>query len=440
MTKVSRLAFLDLMRAFAAQMIVWHHLAYYGPLSDLAYSVAAGAVDWLYGYGRFAVQIFFVLGGYCLALGRTARRPPTGLREAVRLVFDRYLRIGLPYLLALGIAVMANEVAAMYMHHPSISPRPTPWQLVAHVLLIHKVLGYDSLTAGIWYVAIDLQLVALVGLVYAMGARLSSRHGPLLARWTLLGLGLVSVFWWNRVPRLDCFAIYFLFSYVLGMGVAWVKHGTLPAAAFWAYLGATALALQVDFRQRLVVVIVTAAVLALAQGQRRLTGLASPRPLRMLADMSYSLFLIHFPTCLVVNAWWSRHVRADPWLALLGMGMAWILSLAAAFLFHHLVEKRLSDLRPAGSRIRHRGSPDRAGLVFPPAGRAALFKPRSLQPRPLGGGDASLDAGLVCLAKPASRDAKGVTVTGFTRAALEDEGSPVALRTMPGRLPYRRAP
>ena len=350
MTQVSRFAFLDLLRAFAAQMIVWHHLAYYGPLSDFAHTIAAGPIDWLYEYGRFAVQVFFVLGGYCLALGRLKRRPPAGLRDAGRLIVDRYLRIGLPYLLALGLAIIANEIAAVYMQHPSISPRPTPGQLLAHVVLIHKVLGYESLSAGIWYVAIDLQLIALVGLVYALGARLSSQRGSLIARWTLLGLGLLSAVFWNRVPRLDCFAIYFLASYVLGMAVAWVKHGDLSRPAFWAYVGATALALHVDFRGRLVVVIMTAAILAVAQGQGWLTRLSSPGPLRSLADMSYSLFLVHFPTCLLVNAWWSSHLPPDPWLSMVGMLVAWGLSLVAAFAFYHLVEKRLSDLRHARPR------------------------------------------------------------------------------------------
>ena len=139
MAQAPRSAFLDLLRALAAQMIIWHHLAYYGPLSDFAYAVAAAPIDWLYQYAwRFAVQIFFVLSGYCLALGRLKRRPPTHWRDAVRLVIDRYLRVGLPYLLALGLALIANEIATSYMDHPSISPRPTPGQLVAHVFLLHK--------------------------------------------------------------------------------------------------------------------------------------------------------------------------------------------------------------------------------------------------------------------------------------------------------------
>ena len=138
---------------------------------------------------------------------------------------ERYLRLGLPYLAALGVALVANEVARLWMTHSSISARPTPGQLLAHVFLVHKVLGYESLTAGIWYVAIDLQLVALAGLVYAVGCRISPRRGRVLARWTLLAMGLLSAFFWNRSPELDRFGIYFLASYVLGMAAAWTSGG-----------------------------------------------------------------------------------------------------------------------------------------------------------------------------------------------------------------------
>ena len=110
--------------------------------------------------------------------------------------------------------------------------------------------------------------------------------------------------------------------------------------------------------------LVTAALLALVQNQPWLNSLTSPRPLRLLADMSYSLFLVHFPTCLVLNAWWSSHLPANPWLALVGMVTAWGLSMAASFLFYHFVEKRLSGLRLAESRdVERQLAPARAGQV-----------------------------------------------------------------------------
>ena len=56
-----------------------------------------------------------------------------------------------------------------------------------------------------------------------------------------------------------------------------------------------------------------------------------------LGRISYSLFLVHFPICLVVNAWFSR-VPLSPLQAWLAMGVAYGASLAVAVVFHRFVE------------------------------------------------------------------------------------------------------
>ena len=56
-----------------------------------------------------------------------------------------------------------------------------------------------------------------------------------------------------------------------------------------------------------------------------------------LARISVSLFLIHFPACLVVSAWLSRW-SLTPGQALAGMVAAWGVSVLMAILVHHLVE------------------------------------------------------------------------------------------------------
>ena len=367
MSHPSRFAFIDLLRILASQLIVLHHLAFYGPLSDHAYPLVGGTLDWLYQYGRWAVQIFFVTGGYCLA-GSLARRSPTRPRAYVAMVIERYSRIGLSYLAALVVAIVANELVRALPDHPSVSASPTPAQLLAHVFLLHDVFGYEALTAGIWYVAIDLQLVGLVCVVHALACRLASVRGQTIARWALLALGLVSAFLWNRLPALDCFGIYFLASYVLGMLASWTSDGHFSKKFFWGYLGVVALALHVDFRSRLALAAVTAAVLVLVQGQAWLARFSSMRAVQRLSVITYSLFLIHFPICLLINAWWTSGLPPDPWRALLGMCLAWGLSIAGGFLFYHLVETRLARLR-LPVRWAWRSLPDPQKTVAP---RAAI--------------------------------------------------------------------
>ncbi len=57
-----RFALADLLRAFAAGGIVWHHLSLYAPRSDLADQFAPSVGYFLFNHALYAVAIFFVLG------------------------------------------------------------------------------------------------------------------------------------------------------------------------------------------------------------------------------------------------------------------------------------------------------------------------------------------------------------------------------------------
>ncbi|MEO6600266.1 MAG: acyltransferase [Polyangiaceae bacterium] len=337
----SRLPFLDLLRALASQAIVWHHLAFYGPLSDSARDVATSVIDGLAQHARLAVQVFFVVSGYLTAVGLRDREP-TRFREVYALISARYRRIGLPYLGAMALAIGANEIARHWMDHPSISARPSPGQLLAHAFLVHDLVGYEPLSAGIWYLAIDLQLTVLVALVFWLCARAAGAlRGALWGRVVLGLLAVLSLFWFNRQPGLDRVAIYFMGAYGLGMITAWVHAGSLRRRFFWSYAVLVALAIAVDFRSRLLVALTTALVLTIGSHFGFLGSWPRSRLIGWFARISYSLFLVHFPVSLVVNALWSSHVPATPWLSLLGMCTAYAVSMGVAVLFHYEVERRL---------------------------------------------------------------------------------------------------
>ena len=53
---------LDHIKAIACLTIVCHHLAFYGPMTDVLRPVLPALLQWLDVYGRMAVQVFLVLG------------------------------------------------------------------------------------------------------------------------------------------------------------------------------------------------------------------------------------------------------------------------------------------------------------------------------------------------------------------------------------------
>ena len=163
----SRSALIDCTKGLACAAIVWHHLAFYGPMSDVAHPVMPDLLDWLYEYARMAVQIFLVIGGFLAA----ASLAPMGLAR-----FDspwskigkRFVRLVVPYAVALVVTIVISAAIRPWFDHESVSADPDLWQLFAHALLLQNIVGEESLSAGVWYVSIDFQLFA--GTVLLLGA------------------------------------------------------------------------------------------------------------------------------------------------------------------------------------------------------------------------------------------------------------------------------
>jgi peptidoglycan/LPS O-acetylase OafA/YrhL len=345
-----KLPFIDGLRAFAAVTIVLHHLAFYGPLSDRAHQIAPGLVAFLFDYGRFAVQIFLVVGGF-VTVRHLSRLPFLDGPAIGRELWARYRRIGLPYLAALALAIAANEVARLWMDDPSISNPPSLWQLIAHAGLLTHILGFEALTAGIWYLAIDFQITVLCVVLLALAQRLD-RRDPLRAfRWVTGILGLLSLFWAGRIQSLDAWAPYFFASTWMGMLVEWVRRGVLGRWVLPATAGLVVVAEAVEFRPRLVVSLATAVVLYAAVAWPKIGSRPRSPAILFLGRISFSLFLVHFPVCLLINAIAIRFFDPSPLASLGWMALAVAASVAAAQAFAVGVEERLTSLgEPARRR------------------------------------------------------------------------------------------
>jgi peptidoglycan/LPS O-acetylase OafA/YrhL len=338
-----RLPLLDFLRVLAAHLIVWHHLAFYGPVSTVAYVWLPGPIWALSEWGRCAVQVFFVVGGFVMARGLSNRGWIT-VPAAGRLIAKRYRRIAGPYLVLLLIAVGANAVADYWMDHESISAAPTLPQLLAHAVFLHDILGYEPLTAGIWYLAVDFQLgLLLLGLtMLSQRATGDPQVGP--STWAALALivlplAAASLFWFNRDPAWEEWAVYFLGSYALGVIAEGVLSKRLPAVLFWAYAALVVSALMVEWRLRLAVSLAVGVVLLVGGVTGLLSAWPKSRWIESASNASYSLFLIHFPVCLVVNAILSQFVLHSPVLSAAGMLLAYTLSVAASVVFYRRVER-----------------------------------------------------------------------------------------------------
>ena len=344
---------INLLKASAAQLIVLHHLAFYGPMADHARVLMPELFDWLAGDARIAVQIFLVIGGF-LAAKSLSSNGHAALRNPLGIMWRRYTKLAPPFVIATLLAAGASVIASAWMTHESISSTPSVYQLAAHVLLLHSVLGYESLSAGAWYVAIDFQLYAGAALLLWLCGRLSGGVArPWLAPVVVAVAVIFSLFYFNRDADWDVWAPYFFGSYGLGMLAWWagdpVRRPRAVVLLFLMMAVPALLALTLDFRSRIAVALSVASVLMLL-GRLRVRSTAGWAAANWLGKNSYSIFLVHFSVCLVVNAVFVRFVPEQAEWQALGTVIAWAASLVGGAAFFRWVEAPLGRMAGICSR------------------------------------------------------------------------------------------
>lgn len=350
----SRNPWIDQAKALACLVIIGHHLAFYGPMADVVWPAAPSLMEGLFEYGRMAVQVFLVLGGYLAAAALAPQGVPR-VNKPLPLLGKRFARLALPYCAALVVTIFINEgVRELGFVHASVSDAPTWDQMLAHLLLVQSIGGWESLSAGVWYVAIDFQLYALCALWFWASLRFSGRtlRGtggsatvPTLTQIGIVALACVSLWWWNLNSDLDPWALYFVGAYALGMMAWWAAHSR-SALGRWAWVAAMfacgAVALALEWRTRIALAWVVALVLATAGAVRWPVAWRHARwaPLVWMGQRSYSIFLIHFAVCLLVNAVWHSLWPSGIAVNALGLAVAVAASIAAGAVLYRWVESR----------------------------------------------------------------------------------------------------
>ena len=349
----ARNPWIDACKGLACAAIVWHHLAFYGPMSDSAQALAPGLVRWLSGDARMAVQVFLVLGGY-LAAAQLAPQGRARFAGVALPIARRCVRLAVPSAVALVLAVLAAALVRPWLEHASVPGEPTLAQLLANALMLQDIVGEDALSAGVWYVAIDLQLFVLTALllagVRALPGLAPGQSAALLQALVVAGTA-ASLWGLNRLPALDRWGVYFFGAYGLGLLAYWAVQSRRPHLWALLLLVLGTVALGLEWRPRVALACTVALGLVwlqrppLWQRWRRQAQpqgwLQPPQALQALGRMAYSVFLLHFSVCLLVNALVHQLWPGQSWPNALGMGAAFALSLWAGHGLYQRVERRV---------------------------------------------------------------------------------------------------
>jgi peptidoglycan/LPS O-acetylase OafA/YrhL len=160
--------FLDSLRALAAIFVVLHHISFTVSFSSAHLSILeAGVVKILY-YGRYAVDLFIVLSGYCLSIPVVAG-DGTLRRSAVGFFRHRARRIVPPYYFAmlLSLLLIRGWIGQPRGDHWDISLPVTRWALLAHLLLIQDVFSNTAfkINHAFWSISVEWRIYFLFPLL-----------------------------------------------------------------------------------------------------------------------------------------------------------------------------------------------------------------------------------------------------------------------------------
>ncbi|MEO8410528.1 MAG: acyltransferase [Propionivibrio sp.] len=333
-----RQQFITALRAVASIVILWHHFALYPPLRQWAAPLVGGVLDWFEINAR-ATQVFFVVGGYVMALSMS--RQDWNLRHMRSFVAQRYYRLGVPYLGAIALAVASYVIARGWLPDAVVGDPVSLPQLLAHLFFLQDILGYEQLSAGLWFVCINFQL----GLVFAACLLLRDTIGRgkidfvVLLGWPL---ALFSLFYFNLNDGWDQWWLYFFPYFFMGTIIQRSLRDDDSEWEFWLYQLLFIAAMVFEWRWRLLSAAVVGALLFASLRWGWGQHWPRNRAINWIGNASYSLFLVHFPVLVVVATVWTRLGWTTPVGAVTGLFAAFGLSLLTAGLFHRWVE------RPAG--------------------------------------------------------------------------------------------
>lgn len=346
----------DGLKVFAAQVIIVHHCLSYGELASAAKELLPSFSAFVFDYGRYAVQLFLVMAGYLAAqsfekmmsVQDYSKKNRVGL--VVQLALRRYLRLVGPYSAALLITIACAILARQWSLAEYIGQTETLAQVLAHLFLLQGLLGYDPISAGVWYVAIDWQLYTVLAIVCVAFPQRRIRIGIITV------LILVSLLYFNRHADLENTFIYFIGSYGLGVLAYWASGLSILKS----------LAHQAMVKKILIAIAVTVILSAmhsvwlrnyLALGVAFLLLYAGkrlyPHPQTWLASAmqwagarAYCAFLIHFAFILLANTALIALGVQSLAVAVAAIWLVSVLSWIAANYLYRWIELPVSRWRP----------------------------------------------------------------------------------------------
>jgi peptidoglycan/LPS O-acetylase OafA/YrhL len=346
-------------RAFAAMMVLLLHTSqnFPTPLTGNA----------LVDRGYLGVDLFFILSGFIIAHVYLRDMVPLRARPLGIFLWHRFIRLFPAHatvLLGLVVLITAVHWAGVALNDPrSWNYRDLPWHfLMVHAWGVTDVAGWNSPSWSIsaeWFAYLLFPGAAALVLALPKHAALPLVPMVLLIGAGLLHLGGWSMASWIGMPALIRVATEFIGGVLIYRAVAMDTAGLPPGLSDALTFGGVALfcaaafLLPIDAVLIVFLAVIIAGVAGRGAGVRAVFGCA---PVLWLGEISYSIYVVHFPIVLVLRHVTERFAGPSAFASGLSRWGMFLLAIGvvialAALLFYTIEQPARRRLRNLFGRI-----------------------------------------------------------------------------------------
>ncbi len=309
-----------------------------------------------FAFGHHAVTAFIVISGFCLGLPAAAHQFQREIGWGM-FMLRRVARILPPYYAALLLSLL---VAWAYFPSPvgihyDFSAHPRSIDVLAHLLILHNVVGTGKINYSFWSIATELQIYAGFPLLVSI---LSKKRG-----WWFALAAVVVSFVLSYVlvdTRLSRAYVHLAGAFIVGVGASWVVSNVgrlrvvdilgriampvaitaLVALVTWTLFLPRSLYKAYILPHDFLVMIAVGAILIWCSAPAGLMRMALEfKPLVWLGERSYSLYLLHVPLQALmlkigISVFDLSHTERLVFAMTIGLGTL----IGCSYIFHKFVE------------------------------------------------------------------------------------------------------